>query len=434
MNTSRPASGARRPVPRLPWVPIAITALVVIGALFATPPVRDAATLQRVAEVTLSFSPAYLVLSPLWDLLDHLTLLTVPQHIALLLSLLALLGAWRWLRGRRRGNTGLPPRSFARAAVAEVLAVAGFLAAFLGLYAYGAIGPRPMAELVRGEQTVLAVDVHAHTRHSHDGRPGWTAEDVRQWHAAAGFDAVYISDHRTYDGLIEALGNNPQVAGERTIVLPALEAVYRGEHVNILSAGRKYTGLTTDDLRDVDTLAVAFASVIPGAEPVLVQTFPGDFDEITPATGPGTAGIRAIEIIDGAPRGLRQTRANRHRIVRLADSLDIALVAGSNNHGWGRTAPGWTLFRVPGWQTMSGATLADNLERHIRSGGHEATRVVERVGTETEGLSLALTLPALTWRMMSTLTLPQRVSWLVWTWLVAAVIAMAQRRRLARAA
>lgn len=413
---------------------MAITALVVVGALFAVPPVRDVVTLQRVPEVRLAFSPAYLLLSPLWDLLDHLTLLTVPQHIALLLSLLALFGAWRWMRARRRREPGHPPRSLARAVAGEALAVGAFLVAFMALYAYGAVGPRPMAELVRGEQTILAVDVHAHTRHSHDGRPGWTAEDVRQWHAAAGFDAVYISDHRTYDGLIEAQGNNPAQAGERTIILPALEAVYRGEHVNILSAGRKYTGVTTDDLRDVDTLAIALASVIPGAEPVLVQTFPGDFEEITPATGPGTAGVRAIEIIDGAPRGLRQTRANRQRIARLADSLDIALVAGSNNHGWGRTAPGWTLFRVAGWEGMSAATLADNLETHIREGGRDATRVVERVGTETEGASLALTLPALAWRLMTTLTLPQRVSWLLWTWLIAGGIALMQRRRTARTA
>ena len=434
MSTSRTASGAARRLPRLPWIPVATTGLLIIGALLAVPPVRDVVTLQQVPEVRLVFSPAYLVLSPLWDLLDHLTLLTVPQHIALLLSLLALLGAWRWRRAHRRRVAGQPRRTLARAVVSELLAVAAFLLVFVALYAYGAVGPRPMAELVRGEQTILAVDVHAHTRHSHDGRPGWSAEDVRQWHAASGYDAVYISDHRTYDGLIEAQGNNPRQAGDRTIVLPALEAVYRGEHVNILSAGRKYTGLTTDDLRDVDTLAVTLASVIPGAEPVLVQTFPGDFDEITPAAGPGTAGIRAIEIIDGAPRGLRQTRANRHRIARLADSLDITLVAGSNNHGWGRTAPGWTLFRVPGWQGMSAATLADNLERQIRLGGRGATRVVERVGTETEGMSLVLTLPALAWRIMTTLTPPQRIAWLVWTWLAVAGIALARRRRMARAA
>lgn len=419
--------------PRL-IAPATVTALVLLGALFAVPPVRDVVTLQRVPEARLAFSPTYLLGSPLWDVLDHLTLLTVPQHLALLLSLLLAFLTWRWVRARGRRRRGANTRGARTAPLRELAALAAFLVVFFSVYVYGAVGPRPMAELVRGERAVLAVDVHAHTRHSHDGRPGWTAEDVRQWHAASGFDAVYISDHRTFDGVIEALGNNPQRAGERTIVLSALEAVYRGEHVNILSAGRKYAGITTADLRDVDTAAVALASMIPGAEPVLVQTFPGDFHEIIPASGRGTAGIRAIEIIDGAPRGLRQTRANRERIVRIADSLNIALVAGSNNHGWGRTAPGWTLFRIGGWQGMSAAELADNIERSIREGGRSATRVVERVGTETEGAALAVTLPALIWRIATTLTPAQRVSWLVWTWLVTACLAVLRRRRAPTAA
>lgn len=416
-RTSAPAAPARRRLPNLPWGAVAVTLFVLLGAAFAVPPVRDAVTLQRVPEVELTFSPGYLLLSPLWDVLDALTLLTVPQHVALLVSLLLVFAAWRVLRARRRAPAA--NRHPARAVFREAGALLAFLAAFLGIYALGAVMPRPMAQLLRKEQTVIAVDVHAHTRHSHDGRAGWTAEDVRDWYGAAGFDAVYIADHRTFDGVLEAQGNNPQQAGQRTTILSALEAVYRGEHVNILGAGSKYAGVTTGDLRDVDSTALALASLLPGAEPVLVQTFPGDFEEISFATGPSTAGVRAIELIDGAPRGLRQTRANRERIVQLADSFDLALVAGSNNHGWGRTAPGWTLFRIAGWQTLSPPELADQIEMAIRRGGRGASRVIERVGTETEGASLALTLPALAWRIATTLTLPQRVSWVVWSWAIA---------------
>ena len=43
-------------------------------------------------------------------------------------------------------------------------------------------------------------------------------------------------------------------------------------------------------------------------------------------------------------------------------------------------------------------------------------------------VSLALTLPALAWRIASTLSLPQRVSWLAWTAIVTAVV-VARRRR-----
>jgi len=432
-RTDSAAPRARRRFPRLPWTAVAITVLLAIGAIFSVPPVRDAVTLQPVAEVELTFSPSYLLLAPLWDVLDALTLLTVPQHIALLLSLLIVLAIVRVIANRRRRNAGAPPRPLGRAILGEAAVVAGFLVVFFGIYGIGVLIPRPMAELLRKEQMIIAVDVHAHTRHSHDGRSGWTAEDVRQWYQAAGFDAVYIADHRTFDGVIEGQGNNPIQVGQRTTILPALELVYNGEHVNILSAGRKYAGLTTPDLRDMDTTALTLASAIPNAEPVLVQTFPGDFHEITPAHGPGTPGVRAIELIDGAPRGLRQTRSNRERIVHLADSLNLALVSGSNNHGWGRTAPGWTLFRIVGWQLMTPADLADNIEAAIRRGGRNSTRVIERVGTETEGATLGITLPALVWRIATTLTTPQRISWLAWTWAIA-LLALVLRRRRAPAA
>jgi hypothetical protein len=60
---------------------------------------------------------------------------------------------------------------------------------------------------------------------------------------------------------------------------------------------------------------------------------------------------------------MTQVKRDHDRIVRIADSLDLTLVAGSDNHGWGRTAPGWTLRRIPGmWRAYSPDSLA--LVRH----------------------------------------------------------------------
>jgi len=179
--------------------------------------------------------------------------------------------------------------------------------------------------------------------------------------------------------------------------------------------------LTTPNLWDIDEEALALASLVPRREPVLVQTFPGRFDRITPAQGPGTRGVRAIELVDGAPRGLAQTRRDRRRIVGLADSLNLALVAGSNNHGWGRTAPGWTLLRIQGWRGMTPDQLATAIEATIREAGRLATRVVERRVAEGEPspLRVALTVPLVAWRMLTTLSVDQRVMWVVWAWLLA---------------
>jgi hypothetical protein len=421
---------------RLPWLAAAITILVLVSALAAVPPIRDAATLELVTEAQLTYSPAYLAGAPFFDVLDTLSLLTVAQHVALLLTAILAYAAWRvWHRRQKaaaragKATGGSPRRSLLR----EVAFAAAFLLTLVVVYAIGAMVPRPMAALTVRDLDVVVVDVHSHTKYSHDGRPGWEAEDVREWHASSGYNAAYVTDHRSYRGAEEGVAANPRVAGQGTVLLAGLEVVYAGERVNVLSAGRVYRGLTTDNLWDIDTAALALGSLIAGREPVVVQTIPARLERMRAAQGSGTAGVRAIEIVDGAPRGLSQTRRERRRILHLADSLSLALVAGSNNHGWGRTAPGWTLFRIPAWRSLTPDDLATRIEAAIRMSGPRATRVVERRVAEagSNPLLLALTVPAVAWRMWTTLGADQRVMWLVWTW--ALVIARFLVRRQFRA-
>src|SRR5207247_1127404 len=113
-------------------------------------------------------------------------------------------------------------------------------------------------------------------------------------------------------------------------------------------------------------------------EPVIIQTIPDNLNKIVAAPGPSRAGARAVELIDGSPRGLAQGRRERARIVHLADSLDLALVADSDNHGWGRAAPGWTLMRIDGWRGMSSDSLARAIESALRTGRRASTKIVER--------------------------------------------------------
>lgn len=425
---------ARQPLARrLPYAGIAVTVIVLLSALFATPAVRDAATGARADETLLQFGPGYLALGPAWDVLDVLTLLSVRDHIALIIWLTVLYAAWRVFRRRGAATVGRLRRE---AGLATLALVALFL-----VYAFGALAPRPMAQLaitIGEREQVLAFDAHAHTQYSHDGRPGWSPEDVREWHRGAGFDAAYVADHRTYEGIQRGYANNPEQAGQGTVLLPALEVVWNGEHVNILNAGLRYKGLTTESLRDIDEEALSLASMIPNSEPVLVYTIPGNLERVVAAAGAGSAGSRAIEVIDGAPRGLGQSRAERQRILRIADSLDLALVAGSDNHGWGRTAPGWTLIRIPGWRGMSADSLASSIDYVLRLGRRKATRVVERVaGTGDEPLAVAFALPVIGWRMFTTLSPDQRSMWLAWTWVIVVasrfVRAQARRRRAAAA-
>lgn len=415
---------------RVPRIPLLLTALILLSAVFAVPAIRDAATLRPVEEARLDIPALYLALSPLFDTLDTLTLLSVRQHVALLVSALALFVLWRhWPRRRMEGT---PPRRGLGARIA--ITIGGMIALLLGiaaLYAFGALVPRPMAQLLVENPNVVIVDVHAHTMRSHDGRPGWTAEKVREWQRKAGFHAAYISDHRTVEGALEGWANNPPLSGQGTVLLPAIEVVYNREHVNILDYHRTFRGLTDDRMRDMDTTALRMASIIPSREPVIVHTVPGDLHEITPHDGPQTPGVRAIEIVDGAPRGLGQTRRQREQIVKLADSLRLSLVAGSDNHGWGSTAPAWTLFHIPNWRSMPPGDLSDALQRAIRGAGRAATKVVERRVADAGNsvLQLAFALPITFWRMLTTLGTEQRVMWLVWIWALAVLGRLLRGRR-----
>jgi hypothetical protein len=391
----------------IPWWAIGITLLVLITAMFTVDPIRDAATLTGVGEARLDVSPAYMSIEPISSILDTLTLLTVAQHILLLLWVIAGFVVWRVWRARSRATT----------TVREVIAAFSLLLGIFLTYAIGALVPRPMAQLAVSDETVIAVDFHAHTKYSHDGRAGWSEDDVRAWQRGAGFDAAYITDHRTLEGAERGVASNPGVAGEGTMLLQGLEAGYKGEHVNLLSAGRRYRGVTTSDLRDVDEQSLMLANIIPATSPLLIETIPGNIEKVKDTTAQGMTAVQAIEIVDGSPRGLAQGRRDRDRIVHLADSLNLALVTGTDNHGWGRTAPGWTLLRIPGWRGMTSDSLSRRIEDVLRVTRRAATRPVERrVAGGQNPVSLLLTPLLVPWRMLTTVSADERVMWLIWTW------------------
>lgn len=389
--------------------PAVLTVLVVLGAILGPSALADPVTGDAASGVRLDVDAPYLIFAPLFNVWDTLSLLTSGQHIAVLATLILVFLSWRVFR--RRGHR----RSLGGRILVELGVAALALLGLLGFYAYGAMGPRPMAALVAADPDVVIVDVHSHTDHSHDGRDGFDAEDNREWHASAGFDAVYVSDHRTWGGYEEGVGGNPARAGAGTVLLSALEIKYANRYASALGQPWRYRAAMKGNHLIADTLYRALRA--GGPKPTLVLTIPSPLDSIPRETA-DSIGFVAVEVSDASPRGLRQSRRDRAMILAMADSLDLATVAASNNHGWGRTAAAWTLMRVPDWRSMTPRRLADAIETKLHRERREAARVVERrvPYTADSNLAFAFTVPAIGWQMFGGLSTGERVSWLLWIW------------------
>ena len=138
-----------------------------------------------------------------------------------------------------------------------------------------------------------------------------------------------------------------------------------------------------------------------------------------------------MEIVNGSPNGMDDTRSKRGEIVQLAERSNVALVSGTDNHGWGRAAPAWTLMIVPNWRAMDAERLQREIETAIRDGGPRSTRVIERrvadpAASPVMAAMSVVTVPA---RMLTTLSPDERVAWLGWTWLIWAAAIWNRRRK-----
>lgn len=387
---------------RLPWCSILVSLAVILSGAFAVSPIRDAATLEDVSGVTLVRPIGYVVLAPLSAVLDMLTLLSRDQHIAFLAGCLVLFAAWQACRGWRRA---LGWRKHLVACLAFLLAIVACAAATLLL-------PRPMAALVAEDDSIVRVDFHSHTSASRDARSSWTTEDNRAWHRAGGYDVAYITDHRVVTRLDSAL--NPLRAGDGVTLLQGIEVTAAGEHVGILGPEGAYYNLLAAR-RNIDPQALRYASFVVGREPVMIFNHPYVPDRLPIASRPGTFGMRAIEVANGAPGPMDSLRRNRASIVSIAKSRNVTLTSGSDNHGWGSAAPNWTLLMIVNWRELTSDALAAEIENVIRSRGYAASRVVERrTADATDPLALALTVFAAPARMLTTLSAGERVAWLVW--------------------
>ena len=381
-----------------------------ISAVFSLPPLVDVASAGSPLSANLRTPALYDLFAPISNVLDALTLLSPAQYAATF-AICAICFAGATCAGQLRTSARL---SIARAA----RPVAGFLGGTIGLAGIMLIAPRPMASLELYDHDLIAVDFHSHTEASHDGRAGFTAERSREWHRRSGFDAVYVTDHQTFDGALEAVKGNPTLAAEGTVLLPGVELRDGDEHLILIGVDPRRM-----KIRSPDWEGAAVAADGGPAPPILLLSLPGDVLRIPAEEIHGPIKLAGIEASDGCPRGLAQAEMQRDSILAISARLGVALVSGSDNHGWGRAAPAWSVLRIPGWRKMTPAQLDIAIRQTLLTRGARAVQVIARrtaapphnaMQSVLGGLSVGLV-------MARTMSSTDRVSWVAWSWVLCLV-------------
>ena len=414
-----PASpaGASSPDRSRRWTwPLCLTATVLAAGAVPAEPVRDLLAQAITPAAHLERPLWYVVFAPLSDVLDMLTLFSLQQHIAFALSLCAAYACWRLV------SRTLSDRTRRRARASEVRLGVSWLVATACAYAAMIAMPRPMARLALDDPAQIAIDFHSHTNASHDARAGFTPERNRAWHDAAGYDAAYVSDHHSFRGAVTGSASNPRAAGGVTMLLPALEAVYQGEHVIVVGSSH---GPGTAPVRQWAD------SRLPGdAGAGLILTIPGTVAAFR-RTGVRQTRVLGIELSDACPRGLGETDAKSASILALATTLGTALLTGSDNHGWGHTAVAWSVMTIPGWRGMSADTLDAHIIATLARDGTRAVSPLARNRVRSADFASAATIaPDAMWMMLRTASWPERLSWIAWIWMASLLAAGYRHRRM----
>ena len=272
-----------------------------------------------------------------------------------------------------------------------------------------------MARLAGAGPSAVVFDVHTHTNVSHDVRGtlmrGFDTEAARRWHGRAGFDAFFVTDHNTVEGLSRAPGE--------PVACPGIEVSAWRAHVVLLGDTlpvdrSRYNG-SLDELRAL----LAESDSVYGAPSVLSlpeyeRNHWNRLDSLV------AAGADGFEIVNASPAANELTAVRRDSVVALARRTGRFVVGASDSHGWGATSMVWNLMPLPG-PRPAGPALCDALLHGLRT-GFGASRIVERHRLRADSRwPLWLTPVGVVWETWRGMSGALTVAWLAWIWLLWAV-------------
>ncbi len=413
---------------RVPLTPVLLTGALVAARVFRAPVLTDPAGGTLPVGTRLHFPLLNIILAPLFDLWDGVSMLSMGRLTGFLTGVVLLWLLWRVvaavLRHRREPDAG-PPFPLLR----EVsIAIAGLilLVLFIGV---GIIWHRPMAALEIGDPDLMRVDTHSHSNASHDVKKwpvsGFSTEANRRWHRRAGFDAFFLTDHNT----VANLPPRPPPAGVRPVLCPGTEVSAWHAHIVLLgdtvqvprSPYSDSLGGLLELLRQSEARygAITIASLPEYSE--------SQWENLSLLIG---AGLDGLELVNAAPKA-RLAPGRRDTVLSLARTHHLLVVGASDNHGWGATSMVWNLVRIPGWRDVPDPCVA--LLARLRSGGTGAVQIVERHHlTEWSAWPRWLTPVGMMWETWRSLDPARTTSWLLWIWVGTLLAAGLPEGRLSR--
>lgn len=397
----------------LPWiaVPLGLTVILLFSRLAATPALDDPVAGAAPRSLHLVTPWLYLVLGPAFTLWDGVSMLSMSRLQGFLIGLMAVYLACRISGISQRRGTSVPREL-------RVLAIS--LALFLAFLVAGALWHRPMLALAGTEPADIVVDFHSHTNVSHDVRNTWMrgfdAEANRRWHARAGFDAVFITDHNS----VEGLGARNQ--GRHPVICPGIEVSAWRAHIVLLGDTlpvdqSRYNSSLEALLALLQASDTAYGALSVASLPEYRRNHWTHLDRLV------AAGLDGFEIVNASPKANELRPAERDSVVALARSGNRFVVGVSDSHGWGATSMVWNLVRRPPGSPPTGDPCRATLRR-LRT-GFPAVRIIERHRLRPEAWwPMWLTPIGVVWETWRSMNWPLTVSWVAWIW----ALALSRRR------
>ena len=418
LNIHSPPPLFQRPARAGLFLPIGLTAGVLAARAAAAPPLADPLGEALPHSLHPAYPALYVLFAPLFCLWDGVSMLSMSRLRGFLAGLAVLYVLWRGGRALWRHVTWseAPPR---RAPLRRELGLLVASLAGLALFVTaGLLWHRPMAALAGTEPGDVVFDVHSHTNVSHDVRGtlmrGFDTEANLRWHRRAGFDAVFVTDHNTVEGLRPHPGP--------PALCPGIEVSAWKAHIVLLGDSvpvdrRRYNGSLDALLALLRESDSAYGALSVLSLPEYDENHWGRLDTLV------AAGADGFEIVNAAPKANEFSRPHRDSVVALARRTNRFVVGASDIHGWGATNMVWNVMPVPGGAAAP-AVCAELLKGLRR--GFGSSRIVERHHLRADAWWPRWLTPIgvvwETWRGMNgTLTM----AWVAWIWLLWA----AARRR-----